>query len=502
MYRQITYIATLLFCAWTAVACSDLIQEQGGEATKNSNQNWLSLRISLPMDLSTRAGVQDATNNGTYVGTADEQKVTSVRVVLYDAEGLAMHSFDVINAATEIVQGTFGSVFTLKARQFEKETYSVLVLLNPTDAVKAVTNKGNVKTQFEAVANADVRALVSSNGIFMCNAYGYVPTTEANWKSTQAEAEAAGVPVEVKVERSVAKVFVAPAAGTVIDAPGASLAKMVHFGMDIINKKMYWMRKPNQALSGQGTENTEAPTANETSGTPRYNQYAIDPNMGFFPMQDAAHFWYYNADNAFATSTGGWTDEKGIYIPENTTDATNQRGLSTTRALINVQYLPKSLTFTSTTDKTWANYKGTLMTLDQLNEKATASETAVNDAAIYMPNGFKADMKALKDKGIVFGPDTPSFDEHNLKFYHNGENYYATYIRHFDNMKQPMKMAYGRYGVLRNHVYKVQVTKITGAGTPIPPPPTDEPNDKDETFIKVKVTVAPWNVREQRLDLD
>lgn len=501
MHKFLQMVA-LLCGLGLSVSCTDSLNEENKVAQDELIQGWLSLHISLPMFQGTRAGVQDVVNYGTYAGTTDEQKVTSARVVLYDAAGLAVYSFDVVSAAAEILQGRYATEFTLKARKFQKDRYSVLVLLNPTDAVKAVTNKGNVKTQFEAVANVNMGSLVSSaKGIFMCNAYGYVNTTEGNWKSTQAEAEAGNAPLEIKVERAVAKVFVGPAAGVSIEAPTASSAKLVNFGLDIINKKMYWMRKPNRALTGNGTTTTDAPTGTETAATPRKYQYAIDPNMGSFTAKNTTEFWYYNENNAYTTSTGGWDDSKGIYVPENTSDAANQRGMSTTRVLINAQFLPKELTF-PTADKTWVNYKGKLMTLQQLKDKATASETAASDDAIKMPTGFKADMAALKRQGIALANTTASFDKQNLKFYRNGENYYSTYIRHFDNQTQPKTNAYGRYGLVRNHIYKIQINRITGPGSPVPEEPTNGGNDLVETFIQATITVVPWNTRTTTIDLE
>jgi hypothetical protein len=60
-----------------------------------------------------------------------------------------------------------------------------------------------------------------------------------------------------------------------------------------------------------------------------------------------------------------------------------------------------------------------------------------------------------------------------------------------------MKMAYGRYGVVRNHAYKIEIAKIWGPGSPLPPQPEDEPNDQEKQYIAVNILVSPWTIRKQ-----
>ena len=81
-----------------------------------------------------------------------------------------------------------------------------------------------------------------------------------------------------------------------------------------------------------------------------------------------------------------------------------------------------------------------------------------------------------------------------MKFYQNGKNFYLLPIRHFSDAQQPKLEAYGRYGVVRNHLYKINITKVTSAGHPTPVAPTDESNDKVDTYVSANITVMPWHV--------
>src|SRR3712207_7150590 len=54
---------------------------------------------------------------------------------------------------------------------------------------------------------------------------------------------------------------------------------------------------------------------------------------------------------------------------------------------------------------------------------------------------------------------------------------------------QPKKHAYGRYGVVRNNVYKLRGNSIKGPGLPEIPDPIDIPDDNDEHQISVSMEV-------------
>lgn len=470
------------------LACSS--GSEGPEDGIDGNApQWLAISVNLPHFAPTRAGVSDKANDQPYEGSADDQKVTSARVVLYDDNSMAVYSFDI--TATDIAVGSFTNApFTIKARQLKKANYSVLVLLNPGDKVKAVTNKGNVKSEFEAAADVTLDDLASAKGVFMTNVRGYIPTTDGNWKNTQTEAEATGVPVKIEVERAVGKVFVSPVQGTAVTVEGGAAvatATMQDFALDVTNLKTFWMRRPGPSITGPGTATSAAPTAAEDNNTPHYYQYATDPNMAATAVSQfgtAAEF-------PQGSSTGGWDDAKGLYVTENTLDADAQKRNNTTRVLVRLRYLPATLAFDATDNNSWADYRGKVMTLKELKQKIQDAAT-MTDAEMKMPQGFKADMGRLTAEQKSF---TKSFDSQNLKYYHEGMNIYATYIRHFGDDKQPMPMAYGRYGVVRNHIYKIEVTKVMGPGSPVPPTPDDKPDDDTTTYIAVNTVVVPWNTR-------
>ncbi len=83
-----------------------------------------------------------------------------------------------------------------------------------------------------------------------------------------------------------------------------------------------------------------------------------------------------------------------------------------------------------------------------------------------------------------------------------GMTYYYYCIRHLAK-DDPTKLAY--LGVVRNHIYDINIKSITGFGTPVYDPDKDivpmVPNN-DATFLAADLNVLSWRVVSQDADLD
>lgn len=108
-----------------------------------------------------------------------------------------------------------------------------------------------------------------------------------------------------------------------------------------------------------------------------------------------------------------------------------------------------------------------------------------------------------------------------VSYYKNGEAYYYVLIRHFDETQTPWKAdelaaaglsgsypdSYqgktaeenwlGRYGVVRNNWYQVNVTGIAQIGDAEAPVIPGKPDDTREQWIKAEINVLSWAVRTQ-----
>ena len=109
----------------------------------------------------------------------------------------------------------------------------------------------------------------------------------------------------------------------------------------------------------------------------------------------------------------------------------------------------------------------------------------------------------------------------NIVEYENGIAYYPIRIKHFGDEQTPWKKAtadmtnpygnpvendkyLGRYGVLRNNWYNIEISSIKNVGSAVVPEiklddPT--PGDKPENYISVRINVLSWAKRNQSENL-
>ncbi len=105
-----------------------------------------------------------------------------------------------------------------------------------------------------------------------------------------------------------------------------------------------------------------------------------------------------------------------------------------------------------------------------------------------------------------------NFNDFAPRFWNKGKTYYFTSIRH-----QGFKGLSGTdeeylYGVIRNHYYKVNISTISGLGTPVSTDPDDpdnpdEPIDPDRpkgdpTYMKANIKILKWRIVSQSLSLE
>ena len=225
-----------------------------------------------------------------------------------------------------------------------------------------------------------------------------------------------------------------------------------------------------------------------------------------------------------------------LYCCENTFNLANMVQGQTTRVIFKASYTPKD--FTKDDGKTF--YKvGTsvalwkqkdlenhikaavskvfsvtttddiTITLAAKDNDLTAAGNHVITAANFTVKGHdavtKAEEKAVNDKvGLT--------DKAGISTYANGESYYIARIKHFGDALTPWNSgdAYngdnlkylGRYGMLRNNWYELNVQSVSGPGYPdVPEVKPNTPDDEDDKYIKVSVKILDWAKRSQDVNL-
>lgn len=138
----------------------------------------------------------------------------------------------------------------------------------------------------------------------------------------------------------------------------------------------------------------------------------------------------------------------------------------------------------------------------------TVSEITINEAsASKFTNGIPEGLQAANNDAIIADVNAA----HKIAFYKDGVAYYPVMIKHFGDDLTPWSNGevygsnkadfLGRYGVLRNNWYSINVTKITSIGDPEVPKVYGTPDDPSESWISVTINILSWAKRSQDVKL-
>lgn len=388
------------------------------------------------------------------------------------------------------------------------------------------------------------QTLVSINGVY----------------STKEEAQTKPA-TTVFVERGMAKVTVDGSDYT-FDATSAfnkDKVSITKWTLDVMNQKTF----PVHTTTGLTDKfaNIWSTERFYAGADPKRVYWGTDPNYSMTTLTTvpACKGEFYLLDregktyNGVAGSTVTWADKtKPLYCLENTLDIDNMKQGQTTRVVFKATYTPFVLAgATAAADKTFFmignNTKiWTKTNLEQqiankakelLNTTGTVTATISDDLLKGGSHLLKTGNVTIKE-GTVVKNDDIDFAALNtklglnntekdvngnptvgIKTYENGVCYYIARIKHFNGLTpwNPGDPTYknttlsddlnneaflGRYGVLRNNWYDLEVTKFSAPGYPdVPVVNPDVPDDEDTKYINVEVKILDWAMRKQQVDL-
>ena len=374
--------------------------------------------------------------------------------------------------------------------------------------------------------------------------------------STEAQASSGDAAADIYVERGLAKVTLTDATkdektvGSTSSYAGDKVT-ISKWALDVTNKKTF----PIHNVDGLTTDyaeiwnNTAAATTtgpsnqrfvdNNTGTKVKRVYWGTDPNYKETTLSQETtesktarteNFNYIKMENLTAEPTDP------LYCLENTFNLANMLQGQTTRVIFKASYTPKD--FTAADGKTFFKV-GTSVALwsqknleDHIKAAVTKVITGVTTGDITINlaaadnNITTAGNHVLKAANIsVTGHSPITADEETaisekvgltktagISTYANGESYYIARIKHFGDDLTPWKsgdtygtnnLAYlGRYGMLRNNWYELDVQSVSGPGYPdVPEVKPNTPDDEDDKYIKVSVKILDWAKRSQKVDL-
>lgn len=307
--------------------------------------------------------------------------------------------------------------------------------------------------------------------------------------------------------------------------------------------RTYWGVDPNynEALAGATTgkvDETDYTSLSETGGDTKYcfeNTFDIKHQTQENTTEAMIKVQFQLPSGKNTTTNGGEGDytfytlnnnSKTVYnitdlskVIAKSSSITKVAGYTSGSSIVTITYGKAGGTATSVTPSTTAgNITGVIddntlkgqIVITSL--QLTGLTTTGTGAATSATKTFTAEeLKALNN-------------EYTINRYYKGEAYYPVLIKHFGDDLTPWNEdtktngnAYvsgstkagetpedrwlGRYGVLRNNWYLLNITTISNIGYPTEPTPDNTTDDEVESWINVRVSMLSWAKRQQDIKL-
>lgn len=500
----------------------------------------------------TFAGAYDLSTKMTG-GTSDGDNITTTYKIAQKVTkpvGANVYAMVIINGKTSNVLTESGGTWSIKGQPLTASTTKYKDLagaaynLSDTDVANIASTTGDgcflmtnapLYTKAGGVSDptgGSVQTLteINPNNIF---------TTEEEAKANPA--------ANVYVERAVAKVTVTGnTTGTKADGNIANY-EIKGWTLDVTNQSSYLVRNVNGAdwwgLKAGGVNDYRFVGAAAVADGLYRTYWGIDPN--------------YSTEGTFTTQAGTTpTNLKTVgandYCLENTFNLTQMKDDQTTRVIVAAAldfnkdgkgddfYVldndksNTTLTLEGITNTVKAAYlaNGTVVGLLKANLKpdqsigaenldvtfdqkattggyVTVTEITIKDASAskFKTDAIPEGLQAANNDAIIADVNAA----HKIAYYKGGVSYYPVMIKHFGDDLTPWNNGevygsnnadfLGRYGVLRNNWYSINVTGIKNIGDPEVPKVYGTPDDPSESWISVTINILSWAKRSQSVDL-
>lgn len=484
------------------------------------------------------------------VGTTNDNITTTTKITQKINSGLAdgtknFYAIVVLNNnGTLAVDGTNAS---LKVNDVD---FSTTKKISDLQSLELTKNASDFKTTGFLMMNAPLSNVAggtnapSSATISVASKIDkdHIYATEALAKANSS--------ASIYVERALAKVDVTASkvTGNLDDAPTVSYS-VEGWVLDNTNKKTYYLRNTSNSSDWLSLKTTSTvPTKPYRfvgddpmeTGVSLYRTYwAQDPNYAAKPTDLANDFS--TIGNSVPAALKSLSDHD--YCLENTFTVGQQNQDVTTRVIVaakigsgstfyvvndnekdlldadGMKEAVKSAFLNNTDVQAWIKKDlKTGETIDENDLDVADITSAGNNKPTITIKSTSATKYNSSSLPVVDTKIQAIMDGIKVATYENGISYYPVRIKHFGDDLTPWKSsedplptvntgAYptdnqaanylGRYGVLRNNWYNIDVTGIKKLGSPVVPEVTGDTDDELAAYISVKINVLSWAKRTQ-----
>lgn len=566
-----------MFAALAMASCSNDEQVVGSSGGELGEPQFLT--VNLVTNSTTRATGNPNGNSEYEAGTDDENKVEKVRFYFFDASGnpakVSKHDgglknyLEWTNVSEEDpnmpnVEKILSATLIIQSPKGDAEPAQVVAIINPTSepvAERSLTSLAGVAHNYQTYNTSG--SFVMSNSVYAEGSAGNMTEKMAvsvAGKIKKTSGEALNDPVQIYVERAIAKVRLNSSL-TAVDGTtnifktsdsGANKVKVGNEEKEIYVKFLGWNATAVSNLSRLVKSINTSWGADLLGGGQPWNW-----------AEYFRSFWAVNADgvayqygafvpnpedktidgNLFqAQAKTNFNKTDCVYVNENATDLANASTGSDpgtpTKVIIAAQLVdvngnPLEFADYGSTRTTISGLKDLFANNCGLYKKETVTEndesktkfvkitpaeltiktaTEVGEAGQNKDGRYKVYIQLATNADNVWYTSNSNDPEAkpilaskanellkelgSAKIWKDGYTYYYFDIKHLGT----------KTGVVRNHIYDANITKLTGLGTPVYNPEEviypEKPKDDEQTFIAAQINILSWRIVKSDVSLE
>ena len=548
--KKMYFLVAALLVLLSAACTNDHIDQDDddGIVTDPTGEAWIALNVGPPTTSFSRA-LHDPDK---IIGTTKESNVKKIRAIFFDgSEKVTADKTFTVGTDQEAgnpnqPEGDQGKAFKVPA-----SSKRILIIANPSPDLP-VTSVG---TTTYTVFNQAILAVASLSGdeyFMMSNAKGGLEPSASNTDGADANlvlynsaSRAESQALSINVDRAVAKVRVYTD-NTGISSNNKANISQPGWVLNATNKKYFPVSKRKKTWYETQPRGCITPFDQYKLGS-----YRIDPNYDNQPTVLPPAFTDYLKDYSYyldATDVpaGAWhptdaSSDNAEYCLENTQTEDHNVWAYTTQVLFKVIFSPKGLqtpdknVYDNPADfvnagaldpgKDWLMVNGGYYTwnflMDYIKAELTFKfQSEDNDPTIIhntaLTNALNNYLEAINEVKVPIDRNNAStpeeqagdiVDAFNVKknavtthgadrhgtvsYYVGGVNYYPIMIKHDDSGDVYNEL--GEFGVVRNSVYDVNISRVNNPGYPNIPEPDPGTKDEDEdNYLSIRINVNPW----------
>lgn len=480
-----------------------------------SGESYVAINIVSP------GGSSRAVEGGYENGSKEENAATSALFVFFDKNDKIVESqtFDLSwsenSSSSPQVEKISNAVLVLNKNAASTHAKVVAILNADTDKIPTT---GTLKDFCSTVENysSSESFVMSSTVYFDATGTKKVASdlTAANFATSEEKALAA--PVEVYVERVLARVDAAQASNMVTEGKDVTLDQEteVTLSAKILGYKLYSTSEKSYLIKNVA-DDVKAYSWDWNDAANKRTYWATIPAN----MEYNVAISYNDITDLAANAT-----EYKEYVQENT-DAKTETADMATKLLVKAK-LQKTVGETTEDAGTILQYKGMyftekgFLTLVNSSLQGYTYESTV-DGATVTSNDWMNYIKIAKSGAsnakawevVAVLDDTkpfPGTDAVKTQMtdalsnlgtawcWNGGAAYFYVDIEHFGAEPQNV-------GIVRNHIYELSISKISGLGTPVYNPDEDivpEKTDEESSYVAARINILKWKIVNQNVTLD